>query len=59
MAGSSLIWRAAGSDVDGEPFFTAIVRDISVRAEAERNLRASEARSATCRVRADAVLITG
>jgi PAS domain S-box-containing protein len=34
----------AGSDVDGDLFFTAIVRDITVRAEADRKLRASEAR---------------
>jgi PAS domain S-box-containing protein len=34
----------ASSDVDGELFFTAIVRDITVRAEANRQLRASEAR---------------
>ena len=34
----------ASSDVGGELFFTAIVRDITVRAEAEQRLRASEAR---------------
>ncbi len=34
----------ASSEVDRELFFTAIVRDITVRAEAERQLRASEAR---------------
>ena len=33
----------ASSDVDGELFFTAIVRDITVRAEADRRLRASQA----------------
>jgi PAS domain S-box-containing protein len=34
----------ASSDVDGDLFFTAIARDITVRAEADRRLRASEAR---------------